>query len=413
MNDFSLLIKPASADCNLNCEYCFYLKKCELYPERQRHRMSDDVLERLIQSYMETSQPVYSFGWQGGEPTLMGTEFFEKVVSLQKKYGKSGSNVGNGLQTNATLIDDRMAQLFGEYHFLLGCSLDGPPHIHDLYRRNLVGSPSYDMVLKGINALKRNKVEFNVLVLVSQANVKHAKEVYDFLVGQGYYFHQYIPCVEFDEKGNLLPFAITGEEWGDFLCDIYDQWYPKDTHTVSIRHFDSILTKLVDHTDNVCTMGRNCCQYFVVEHNGDIYPCDFFVEDPLKLGNIMEMSWEELSHSPVYREFGNQKSQWNKMCEQCEWLTLCNGDCLKHRVYGGHQPHHLSYLCSGWKVFFNHTQNGFDNLAGEITQKRRDEEQQAIANRADVTTNQGRVGRNAPCPCGSGLKYKKCCGKTP
>lgn len=411
MTEFSLLIKPASADCNLNCEYCFYLEKCGLYPERRRHRMPDEVLERLVRSYMETSQSVYSFGWQGGEPTLMGTEFFEKVVQFQKAYGKSGASVGNGVQTNATLIDDRMARLFREYRFLVGCSLDGPSDIHNQYRKNRAGQGSHDHVLSGISILKRNQVEFNTLVLVSQSNVNQANTVYRYLVDQGLYFHQYIPCVEFDEKGNLMPFAITGEEWGNFLCEIYAQWYPEDTHTVSIRHFDSILTKIVDGVDNVCTMGCNCCKYFVVEYNGDIYPCDFFVEERLKLGNIMESSWEELLRSPIYRKFGSQKANWNKVCDSCEWLPLCNGDCLKHRIFADHPPHHLSHLCEGWKLFFEQTRNGFRKLAGDVNQMRRDEAQQTGANHPAAAVKQGRIGRNEPCPCGSGLKYKKCCGR--
>ena len=206
-----------------------------------------------------------------------------------------------------------MARLFSEYKFLAGCRLDGPPEIHNRYRQTIENHASFDRVVHGIELLKQHEVEFNILVLVSQANVNRAGEVYRYLVDNGYYFHQYIPCVEFDKKGQLQPFAITGEEWGQFLCDIYGCWFPKDTHKISIRQFDSILTKKVEGTANVCTMGDNCCQYFVVEYNGDVYRCDFFVEAPLKLGNIMENSWEELIKSPLYQQFGRQKKQWNEL----------------------------------------------------------------------------------------------------
>ncbi|PIE35656.1 anaerobic sulfatase maturase [candidate division KSB3 bacterium] len=412
MRPFTLLVKPASADCNLRCEYCFYLEKCGLYPDSSRHRMSDEVLEQIVKSYMATRQPIYSIGWQGGEPTLMGLEFFQKVVGFQKQYGRPGARVGNGLQTNATLIDDEMAQFFHDYHFLVGCSLDGPAELHDRYRLTAGGKSTHADVLCGIETLERHKVEYNILMLVSQANVAHAKEVYRYLVQQGFLFHQYIPCVEFDENGELLPFAITGEEWGNFLCELFDEWYAGDTKKVSVRHFDSILVKMLDGQANVCALGRNCCQYFVVEHNGDVYPCDFFVEEPLKLGNVMENSWEEMQQSATYLKFGAQKPQWNPLCDQCEFLELCAGDCLKHRIYAGKPPQNLSKLCAGWKYFLQHTRGRFGKLAERVQKMRMREarayRQQAQQQRQPPKTVQ--VGRNDPCPCGSGKKYKKCCG---
>jgi len=420
MRPFTLLVKPASADCNLRCEYCFYLEKCRLYPETVKHRMPDDVLEQMIKGYMATPQPMYSIGWQGGEPTLMGVDFFKKVIEFQQRYGQRGARVGNGLQTNATLITDEMAELFGEYHFLLGCSLDGPSEIHDRYRLDAGGKPSHANVLQGLQTLERHNVEFNILVLVSQSNVSRAREVYRYLRDTGYLYHQYIPCVEFDEAGNLLPFAITGEEWGEFLCELFDEWYQQDTQTVSIRHFDSILCKMVDGVNNVCVMGDNCCQYLVVEHNGDIYPCDFFVEESLKIGNVMDISWEEALISPIYREFGAQKAQWNNACDVCDFLALCGGDCLKHRLYANNPPQTLGWLCAGWKRFLRYTQKRFDKLAERIRRQRMREQRRMQAQqrlyRPPTPKSQSQqpdfknVGRNDPCPCGSGRKFKKCCG---
>ncbi|MCP4401443.1 MAG: anaerobic sulfatase maturase [bacterium] len=411
MRPFTLLVKPASGDCNLRCEYCFYLEKCGLYPETNRHRMSDNVLEQMVKSYMATRQPMYSIGWQGGEPTLMGLEFFQKVVEFQKKYGHPGASVGNGLQTNATSIDDEMAAFFQEYHFLLGCSLDGPAKLHDRYRLTAGGNASHAEVLRGIEALERHKVEFNILVLVSRANVARAREVYRYLRDRGFLFHQYIPCVEFDEKGELLPFAINADEWGQFLCELFDEWWKKDTRKVSIRHFDSILAKMVDGQTNVCTMGTNCCQYFVVEHNGDVYPCDFFVEPKCKLGNVMENSWEEMLRSPIYLEFGAQKSCWNQLCESCDCLDLCAGDCLKHRVYAGNPPQHLSSLCAGWKRFIQHTRKRFEKLAETVRKQRLKEIRASRSAQFKSKPQTPSVGRNEPCPCGSGKKFKKCCGR--
>jgi uncharacterized protein len=235
-----------------------------------------------------------------------------------------------------------MAEHFSRYHFLVGCSLDGPAKIHDRYRRTISGKPSHVNVLRGIETLKRHQVEFNTLVLVSQSNVNHAREVYRYLLDQGLLYHQYIPCVEFNEHGELLPFAINGEEWGEFLCEIFDEWYRKDAFTVSIRHVDSILSKMIEGAANVCTMGLNCCQYLVVEYNGDIYPCDFFVQQQFRLGNIMDTSWEEALASKTYQDFGEQKAKWNKACEACDFLGLCHGDCIKHRAYAGNPPQNLS-----------------------------------------------------------------------
>ncbi len=370
MRPFMLLIKPASADCNLRCDYCFYLEKCHLFSETKRHRMTDAILQRLIRGYLLTDQPVYSFAWQGGEPTLMGLDFFRRVTELQMRHGRDGSSVSNGLQTNATLIDDEMAVHFAQYSFLLGCSLDGPGEIHDKYRRSINDKPSHADVMRGIEALQRNNADFNILVLVSQSNVRRARTVYRYLTDLGFLHHQYIPCVEFDEQGKRQPFAITGREWGEFLCELFDIWSPSDTRVVSIRNFDTIMSKLVNQEATVCTMGCDCRQYFVIEHNGDIYPCDFFVQSDLKLGNVLDTSWEKAQASPVYRDFGVMKSQWNRACEICPHLDLCQGDCIKHRNYMGNEPTNISWLCEGLKTFFQHTRPRFDELAEIIRQER-------------------------------------------
>ncbi len=363
---FTLLIKPTSADCNLRCEYCFYLPKAALYPDTKRHRMPDEVLERMVASYMATDQPQYVFGWQGGEPTLMGVEFFRRATELQKRYGRPGAVVANGMQTNATLIDDQLAAHMAKYKFLVGVSIDGPAEVHDRYRRTADGRGTHAAVIEGIRTLERHGVEYNALVLVSQANVSRAAEIYQYLRRLGIRFHQYIPCVEFNERGNLAPYAITGEQWGEFLLGIFEQWYPRDVRRVSVRLFDSIVSVLVGQGPTVCYMGRDCRKYFVVEHNGDVYPCDFFVEPELLLGNVMTHSWDELQASDKYREFGRMKARWNQRCNRCEFLRLCHGDCLKMRLYDGRDPRTLSWLCDGWRVFYRHTLGAFQRLAAEL-----------------------------------------------
>ena len=208
MKPFSLLIKPASADCNLRCPYCFYLDRALLYPDETVHRMSDGVLDRMIAGFMALDMPQYSFCWQGGEPTLMGVDFFKRVVELQKKHGRAGASVANGLQTNATLIDDKLAAHLGEYNFLLGVSLDGPEEMHNEIRTTAGGRGSHADVLRGIECLRRSNVEFNILTLVSSANFDRPGDVYRYLADNGFFFHQYIPCVEFDKSGKPLPFSI-------------------------------------------------------------------------------------------------------------------------------------------------------------------------------------------------------------
>jgi len=366
MRPFSLLVKPVSADCNLKCDYCFYLPKCSLYPDLKEHRISDAVIDQLLKSYMTTPQSIHSICWQGGEPTLMGTDFFSKVVDCQKKYGKPGAIVSNSVQTNGTLITEEMAKFFFEYKFLIGCSLDGPEKIHDQYRKRISGKGTFKAVLKGINNLQKHHVQFNILTLVSKANIGLANEIYHFFKRLGVRHHQYIPCVEFDTNGKLLPFAITAKQWGQFLIELFDQWYPKDIYSTTVRNFESVLSKKVDQVDNICMTSDNCCQYFVVEYNGDVYPCDFFVEEPFRLGNIMENSWEEMVNSPIYRKFGQQKKKYNTECNQCQFLEICNGDCLKHRMYAGNSPERLSWLCTGLKDFFLSTQPIFEALSDQI-----------------------------------------------
>jgi uncharacterized protein len=370
---FSLLVKPASADCNLACTYCFYLPKAALYPSSSRHRMSEATLKRLISTYLATDQNTYSFGWQGGEPTLMGVEFFRKVVELQSRYGRPGSIVSNGLQTNATMISDELAGLLAEYRFLLGVSLDGPEEIHNTYRKNRKGVGSFTRVVEGIEHLNKHRVEFNILVAVNSANVGMAGRIYRFLLDLGIRYHQYIPIVEFDELGRPLPFSIDGLQWGAFLRELFEAWYP-DAGRVSIRLFDAILSYLVDGSRILCTMGGDCRQYFLVEHNGDVYPCDFFATPELLLGNIVETDWNTLMASPRYEAFGRQKSQWNEACEDCPVLDLCMGDCLKHRFYGApgarHDPRRLSWLCSGQKLFYESCLPGFQRIARRIQRRR-------------------------------------------
>ncbi len=363
MDVFSLLVKPASADCNLRCRYCFYLDRAGLYPAERIHRMSGDVLRRMVASYLQTEQPCYSFGWQGGEPALMGLPFFREVTEMQQAYGRPGSSVANGFQTNGTLIDDDWAEHFARFRFLVGVSVDGPAKLHDRSRRDAGGLPTHARVLEGIAAMRRHGVAFNVLTLVNSANVKYPEEIYDYLCELGVQYHQYIECVEF-EGGTLQPFAITAQAWGEFLCRIFDRWYRRDTRRVSVRLFDTILAQLVHGQSITCAAGKSCDQYFVVEYNGDVYPCDFNVRADLLVGNITTTEWQALRQSPIYHQFAACKTQWHARCGACPWQRFCNGDCPKNRAGG--VPGALSHLCAGWRRFYAHAIPRLEELAQEL-----------------------------------------------
>ena len=401
MKQFSLLIKPASADCNLRCEYCFYIDHLE--NGKNNPRMTLETLENMIKSYMSTDQnKQYAFGWQGGEPTLMDLDFFKKIVEIQLKYAPPGSSISNGLQTNATMITEEFAKFFEEYKFLLGVSLDGPAYLHDHYRKTVGQKPTHALVMRGIERLKQHGVEFNILTLINKKTVKKAKEIYYYLLENGFLFHQYIPCVEFNVDGSLKPFSISGEEWGMFLSDLFDEWKKEDVNKVSIRLFDSVMEYLIYGRYNVCYMQDNCVQYFVVEYDGGVYPCDFFVKDSLLLGNVNKNSWDELYNSQIYQNFGTKKSNWNGACNLCPYLKLCHGDCQKLRYGAPENSRYLSNLCRGWKIFYTRTLPRFKIIADKY------KEENDINGISPFKIP--KIGRNEPCLCGSGKKKKNCCG---
>lgn len=375
--------------------------------------MTDEILKRMISSFMALDMNQYSFGWQGGEPTLMGLDFFRQVIKYQQQFGKSGNVVSNGLQTNGVLLDDEWCRHLAKYQFLVGLSIDGPEEIHDQNRLTASSQGSHALVMKSFDALKRNHVEFNVLTLVSSSNMRKPLLIYNYLKELGVNFHQYIECIEFNQNGELEPWSVTPEAWGEFLCQIFDEWYKHDRFKVSIRLFDSILTRMVDGFSNVCAMGNDCRQYLVVEHNGNVYPCDFFVLPELKLGNIMENEWEDFINSPVYEEFGSRKSRWNEKCKTCPYLKFCAGCCPKNRLNKGVPPERLSILCKGWEMFYKHSLTRFKSLAERVIQDRQKAAMKEQAARQTGAFSQvpHNVGRNSPCPCGSGKKFKKCCGK--
>jgi uncharacterized protein len=360
---FPLLIKPAGADCNLRCDYCFYRCKADLYPSVPHPRMAPEVLERIVSSFLATDQPQHVFLWQGGEPTLMGGGFFRAATDLQVRHGRPGAVVSNGLMTNGLLLDDAFAAHLAEYRFLVGLSLDGPERLHDRRRRDASGRGSHARALLGFRALARRDVACNALILVHRASAGSAPEIYGWLVAQGLALHHYVPCVEFDPSGRPAPWTLTGAAWGRFLCDLFDAWHASGAGRVSIRLFDALVERLAFGETALCSLGEDCRRYFLVEHDGDLYPCDFFVEPRWRIGNVRDTSWDEARASSVYREFGLQKARRDPACSACPHLDLCAGDCLKHRTYGGRPPETRSWLCEGWRGFFEHARHRLEALA--------------------------------------------------
>lgn len=327
-------------------------------------RMSEDTLEKLIKGYMKTEQTLYSFAFQGGEPTLMGLDFYKKVIELEKKYAPQGARITNSLQTNGILIDDDFAQFLAKNNFLVGLSLDGTSSHHNKFRKDKQGKGTHEKVLKAMECMKKHGVEYNVLSLVTSETVNHPQEIYEYLKDLGLNYHQYIPCVEFGEK-----WCISGEEWGDFLIGLFDQWVKDDVYTVSIRYFDSLVNRMITGKANVCHMDSHCCQYFVVEHDGSVYPCDFFVRPENKLGNIHTGTWLSFLNSPKYLDFGNRKMKLSPLCKECNWFGLCMGDCQKHRENFPKDKESLSHLCAGYKKFFEHAIPSLEKIAQEASQK--------------------------------------------
>jgi len=368
---FTLLIKPTGPDCNIACQYCFYSGKTELLGTNA-HRMSRQVLEHLVKSYLQLRLANSCFAWQGGEPTLMGLDFFKQVVGFQKQYATPGQVVTNSLQTNGILLDKEWCTFLSEHHFLAGISLDGPQEFHDYYRQDRAGHGTWQRVMAGIDQCRKNGVEFNILVLLNDRNVKCPDQLFDFFTGLGIRYLQFIQCIEKDPAaGNPAPYSITPEEYGVFMCRIFDRWLEYGPTKLSIRLFDSLLSYLLGRGHTECTFGPYCNDYIVIEHNGDAYCCDFYVETPYRLGNIMETPIERLAVSSVKREFSYRKAKLNNSCLICRYLDVCRGGCPKDRRMLSDNINVPSYLCDGYKQFFAHAMPRLRELAVKLQQGRK------------------------------------------
>lgn len=369
----NILIKPAGPDCNLACEYCFYRDKASLYPQELPHRMTSAVLRSLMQQLLAQGTDQIAVAWQGGEPTLMGIEFYRQAIDFQRQFSK-GKIVGNSIQTNGILIDDRWIPFLKKNNFLVGLSLDGPQHIHDYYRKDCGGKGSWKKVSATALRLLQNGVAVNALTAVNAYSVHFADEIYNYLKSLGFRYLQFIPIVEFSGQGaDIKPFSVAPRDYGEFLKRLFDRWmddFQNSQPTISVRYFESLFFRFVGLQPPDCTLMEHCGPYLVVEHNGDVYACDFFVETDWKLGNILENRLIDLLNSDRQESFGNCKLDLPQRCRRCRWLEFCFGGCLKDRI-GFNQTGGLNYFCESVMTFLEYADERFRSLADSWQQKNR------------------------------------------
>lgn len=419
---FHIMAKPSGSACNLNCEYCFFLKKESLYPD-SNFRMSDEVHKEYIKQLFEAHQvPQVTVAWQGGEPTLMGLNFYRRSIELQKQYEKPGTRIENTFQTNGVLLDDDWCAFFRHNNFLVGLSIDGPEHLHNRYRKDKGGRGTFSRVVKAVRLLQKHHVEFNILCTVNRTNADHPPEVYRFFRDElGADYIQFIPVVErdnvsgFQEGTTVTERSVRPDQFGRFLIEIFDEWVTRDVGKTFVLNFDGALAGWLGQAGTVCIFAPACGLGMALEHNGDLYSCDHFVEPDHYLGNIMETPLAELAASEKQRTFGmNKRELLPSYCKECDFLFVCNGECPKNRFLETPDGEAgLNYLCSGYKAFFKHTEPTMRIMADILRQGRNADEIMTVLkeNKKGGGIDTKKPGRNDPCFCGSGFKYKKCHGR--
>ena len=365
-----LLVKPAGPDCNLACSYCFYSCKAQYFGSETRYRMSDETLELMMRLALNRPGASMGFGWQGGEPTLAGLDFFRKAIELQKIHGRS-MRISNALQTNGILIDDQWVDFLKQYSFLFGLSLDGPKHIHDTYRINHAGAGSHEKVEQVAKTLIKQGVAVNAIAVINQYSAQFAEETYRYFKELGFEYMQFIPCVETDPHNPKASasFSVSSEQYGKFLCDLFDLWeadWKDGKPTTSVRTLDTFMGMYLGNESAECPYRHTCGDYLVVEHNGDVYSCDFFVEDAWRLGALDDgTTLQEKLNGNRQRLFARMKSRISDTCLRCPWLTLCYGGCTKDRIRDPRDKRQ-NHFCKAYKTFHAYTHERFEALAKEF-----------------------------------------------
>ena len=436
---FQVMAKPIGPRCNLDCTYCYYLEKEHLYEGTKRFRMSEDVLETYIRDYIAAQahapSPEIWFNWQGGEPTMLGLDYFHHIVALQTRFAPAGKTIRNAIQTNGTLIDGDWARFLKQERFLVGLSLDGPAAIHDQYRTDRAGRPSFAAVMAGLEQLRKHDVDFNILTVVHRDNATRPLEVYRFLKEIGAEFIQFIPIVErssdgknlaaapqIDEDGiryQVTPWSVLPRTYGSFLTTIFNEWVANDVGRIFVQFFDLQLGLFMGAPASLCWFAETCGQGLAVEHNGDLYACDHYVYPEYRLGNITHTPIGELANSDRQVRFGEEKrSSLPEQCRRCDVRFACHGGCPKHRFLTAKDGEAgLNYFCRSIKHFLKHAGPTLQTMSALVKAGHPASDIMTLNAGHGIKAPAGsprsqKVGRNDPCPCGSGLKYKACCGKS-
>jgi uncharacterized protein len=421
---FHVMAKPTGAICNLDCAYCFFLSKEQLYPN-SNFRMSDEVMENYIRQTIEAqSAPEITIAWQGGEPTLMGLDFYRRVAEVVEKYRRPGTTIQNTIQTNGVQLNEEWCEFLREHNVLVGISVDGPRAMHDTYRRDKGGGPTFDKVIKGLRLMQQKGVEFNILCTINNVNSQHPLEVYKFFRDDlGARYIQMIPIVErindngltiFQQGRRVTDRSVTPHQYGRFLIEIFDEWVRHDVGEVFIQMFDGVLISWLRGHSSLCIFRPTCGDGVALEHNGDLYSCDHFVEPKYLLGNILKTPLVQLVNSDQQRSFGQDKqTSLPKYCRECEYLFACHGECPKNRFLDTPDGESgLNYLCAGLKAYFAHVDPHMRVLADLLRRGRPAADiMPKLAREAEAErTAFAAARRNDSCPCGSGRKFKRCHG---
>ena len=382
-----VMLKPAGAHCNLACKYCYYLEKNNLYDKSHRHIMSDEMLEQFTREYIEAqTMPQVLFTWHGGEPLMRSIDFYKKALTLQKKYAR-GRRIDNVIQTNGTMLTDEWCEFFAQNNWLVGISIDGPQEYHDHYRLTTTGNPSWQKVMHGIELLKKHHVEWNAMAVVNAYNADHPLEFYHFFKDNGCQYLQFTPIVERltkhqdgrtlasladDKEIPLADFSVTPEQWGNFLCAIFDEWVRNDVGKMFVEIFDCTLANWMGVLPGICAYSKNCGHAGVMEHNGDVYSCDHFVFPEYKLGNIRDHTLIEMLYGDKQHAFSRLKhTSLPRQCKECDMEFACHGECPKNRFekdkYG---ELGLNYLCKGYYQYYSHVAPYMDFMKRELQAQR-------------------------------------------
>lgn len=411
--EFQIFAKPAGPICNLDCRYCYYLQKELLYPQTQSFRMADDLLEAYIVRQIEIApEPEIIFFWHGGEPMILGLDYFRRIAEIERKHRPAGRRITNSIQTNGVLLTEEWCRFFAAENFAVGLSLDGPPALHDAYRLTKDNKATHRQVMQGYRLLRQHKLPVDLLCVVHARNVRRPLDVYRFFKEIKAQYLSFIPLVEPqpDSPGGVSERTVPAEAFGDFLCAVFEEWVREDIGRIIIQSFEEAARPAYGLDHSLCIFRPTCGDVPVVEHNGDFYSCDHFVTPAHRLGNLRDTPLLELLESPAQEDFGRAKQETlPRYCRVCDVLNLCNGGCPKDRLIRtpDGEPG-LNYLCAGYRRFFTHCLPYTAQMA-ELRWAGRPPEQLMEQLRATVSKTFPKAGRNDPCPCGSGRKFKKCC----